>query len=756
MKWKFLLLTLLLALLLVQLRWPVQGQTAVSDSGDVADLWFTVADFPAGSGAGYQVVTEGLTMERGATTAVYLSPILTAPIAFNAIVPRWLADAPDGADLEIMLRTAAGDGAWSEWYHLHPQDDWMLPDQPDIVGDMILVPERDVTHTHAQFSVSFGRHSDVTPLLQQLRLTFIDSTGPIIAELLAQQQALDAQLPPTAVTDDFPKPPVISRAVWCVPYYGDECFYSGVEYHPVTHLIVHHTVTNNTYTDSAPIVRAIWRYHNYTNGWGDIGYNYLVDLSGNLYEGHLGGDNAVGTHASGANRGSMGLAYIGTFTVSDYPNLPGIAPPPALSNAAADLLAWKADQRDINVFEASDALPDIPWGLPNLMGHRDVYGGTRTECPGDQAYATLPWLRQAIANRIGLQDPHYYTDELSGNFIKSNANWYEGARGCGYNGHSYYTWSTTNPGASTNWGEWRPAVPATGRYEIQIYAPYCDTGMAETDGARYTIQHLHGTSNVVISQNDDVGLWMSLGEFDLTAGTGSTVIRLSDLTTTDNGRGVWFDAVRLRPVEGAALLTQPADDSWQGSPTVNFVWSFTNPLMVTGARLLVATDENFDHVVVNVGWDTAVTSHSHTFGQQYPALYWKVIMTSTLGNDVTSEVRRFGLDLTAPTSAVHTIYRYSGSNTYYVAWQGSDTLSGLAHYTVEYRANDSATWAPLVTNTTSVLALFNAPVPGQVYWFRSQSTDSVGNVEPPNPDGDLSTADVVVLTHSIMLPIISR
>lgn len=755
MKWKFLLLASVFCFLIVRSQEVVQGKTAVSDTTaapDIADLWLTAADFAEGSGHGYHLTPSELTLADTAVTARYVSPIISAPIPFNAVVPQWIADTPDGTQLYLWLRTANAAGDWSDWFSIAAQDDWMLPDDPDIVGDMVVVHDTHTTHTQIQYAVNLSRSGSELPALQQLRFTFIDtSKGPTTAELVARQQALDAQQGITKQTDGFPKPFVISRDVWCT---YPECVYNNVEHYPVTQLIMHHTVTANDYTDGVAVVQAIWRFHTFTRGWGDIGYNYLVDLNGNRYEGHYGGDDAVGIHASGANRGSMAVSLIGTFTTAND-NPPGIAPPPAMLNAAADLFAWKADQKGINVFDASDSLPDIDWGLPNLMGHRDVYGGSATECPGEQAYQYLPWMRQAVAERIGLTDPYFYTDELSGNFSKSNATWYEGTRGCGHNGHSYYTWSTTNPGASTNWGEWRPQVPATGRYEIQVYAPYCDTGASETDGARYTIQHLNGTTNVVISQNDHVGLWMSLGEFDLAAGTGN-VIRLSDLTSTDDGRGIWFDALRLRPVEGTAVLSQPTTDSWSQSLTVNFLWSFTNPLMVAQTKLLVATDENFNNVIINYTWDTAVTNYTYTFSQQYANLYWKIIMSSTLGNDIPSTVFHFGLDRDPPTSKVSLIYQYPGDNTYHIVWQGSDNLSGITRYNIDYRAADATTWTTWFINTTSTDIAFTPPNGNQIYWFRSQAIDRAGNVESLHSSGDISTSEAIVLSHVIMLPMIVR
>ena len=59
-------------------------------------------------------------------------------------------------------------------------------------------------------------------------------------------------------------------------------------------MIIHHTATQNQKADPAATVRAI--YHTVTQGWGDIGYNFLVDWHGNVYEGRCGGANVVGGH----------------------------------------------------------------------------------------------------------------------------------------------------------------------------------------------------------------------------------------------------------------------------------------------------------------------------------------------------------------------------------------------------------------------------------------------------------------------------
>lgn len=718
------------------------------------ELLFSGDDFAAADGATAEnalITGEGLSQQGDALTSTFTSPPIPAPIAFNALVPQWEAELPEGSVLTLLMRTAKTEGVWSDWSEIHVHNDWAEPEDDEQVGQMIVVPGADETHSYVQYQIQLTRPNPrVTPTLRTLRLTFIDSTdGPTTEELIAQQQQLNEQngVLPQAAAEGFPKPFVISRAVWCT---HAACNYtSGLRYHPVTHLIVHHTVSNNSSADWAAVVRAIWNFHTFSRDWGDIGYNFLVDMNGVIYEGHNGGDDVVGVHASGANRGSMAVALIGTFTAPDY-GIPGITPPEPMLNAAIDLLAWKADQRDINVFDASNALPDISWGLPHLMGHRDVYG--TTECPGDQAHALIPWMRDRIAERIGLVDPYIYVDELSPEFTRSNANWFEGRNECGHNTHSYYTWSTNSQAQSRNWGEWRPNLASGGRYRIEAFVPYCNTGRGETRSAKYTITHADGISEVTVSHSDQVGLWIPLGEYNLRAGN-SNVIRLTDLTN-DSGLGVWFDAIRLLPLTAAPEVSnsQPAADSWVNQRTVNFRWQINNPGSVARTTLEVATDSNFSNRVAARLWAGPVTEANNTFNQDYADLYWRVIV-ATAGDDlIFGPVGRFGLDSTAPTSRVQDVAYLVGQNRYYVAWGGNDNLSGVAQYRIEWRAAGSGNWTTLVADATGTAAYFTPPNPNQTYEFRSRATDLAGNVEAAHGTADFSTAQARRLTSSTFLP----
>jgi hypothetical protein len=716
----------------------------------IADMTFTGQEFSVQPGSGVAVTDEGLTLALDAFKTVFISPPVKAPFPFNAVIPRWLADVPESANLEIRLRTGKSETEWGEWYDIHAQHDWMLPGEEEVVGELVAVTAVDVTHTHVQYAVTMGRDVSLgRPLLRQLTLTFIDSTtGPTAEELLAAQQARDEALrveQGAALQTGYPKPTVISRAVWCVE---EACNYTeGLEYQRVTHLIVHHTVTNNFAPDWPAVVRAIWKFHTFTRGWGDIGYNFLIDQNGLVYEGHLGGDDVVGTHAAGANAGSMGLALLGTFTDT------GIDPPPVMVNKLIDLLAWKADQRSIDVFDASNALPGIRWGLPHLMGHRDVYG--TTECPGSRVQAILPYVRDQAAGRIGLVSPHLYVDELSGDFIKSNANWYTGPLSCGHNTHAYYTWSTTDPVLAVNWGEWRPNVPASGRYQIEVYVPYCNTGRPETTGARYTIQHANGTSSVVVDQDARVGLWTSLGEYTLRAGR-NTAVRLTDLTTTDDGRGVWFDAIRLLPlqVQPTAVNGAPTGDALLNGRDVLFSWSITHPENVAKTTLEAAVDAGFNTLIHAQEWSTAVTNAIHTFDQDYPDLYWRVLLSAENGEQSASAPTRFTLDATPPVSAVTGLYRLAWNGAYVLRWEGSDAISGVASYTVEYQPQGQVVWLPWLTGVTATSGLFTPIDPAQALAFRVRAVDRAGNAEASRLTPDITTDAAITLTHTIMIPIV--
>ncbi|MEU6226130.1 peptidoglycan recognition protein [Streptomyces sp. NPDC047042] len=197
-----------------------------------------------------------------------------------------------------------------------------------------------------------------------------------------------------------PRPKIILRRGWG----ADESLRErGFIYtKKVKAAFVHHTASGNNYWCSQvpSIIRGIYRYHVLSSGWRDIGYNFLVDRCGNIYEGRAGGTAkpVMGAHTLGFNTDSMGIAVLGTFT--------GSKPSKSAVNAIARLTAWK-----LGLFGGNpNGKTYLKSGGGNLYqkgknvrlnvisGHRD---GFATECPGRLLYGQLGTARKAAAKYQG-------------------------------------------------------------------------------------------------------------------------------------------------------------------------------------------------------------------------------------------------------------------------------------------------------------------------------------------------------------------
>jgi len=295
-----------------------------------------------------------------------------APIRFNLVGLHWQGPG------EVSFRTALRPGRWSPWRPARPEAE----DLPDAGTDEAAASAGwkvgNPFWTGPARYVQYRTVGRVT----RLRAHFLWSPPFTAFRALARPDA----------------PAIIPRAAWgadesivrAPPYYADAVRFS----------VVHHTAGTNSYTaaDSAAIVRGIQRYHVLSNGWNDIGYNFLVDKYGQVFEGRGGGidRNVVGAHAAGFNTGSTGVAVLGTYSS---------APAPAEAFAALEqLIAWRLDVAHADplalVTAVSGGNPRYPAGtavsLRAVSGHRDT---GPTSCPGNGLYGQLSSLASAAAAR---------------------------------------------------------------------------------------------------------------------------------------------------------------------------------------------------------------------------------------------------------------------------------------------------------------------------------------------------------------------
>jgi hypothetical protein len=216
-----------------------------------------------------------------------------------------------------------------------------------------------------------------------------------------------------------PIPSIIPRSGWGAnegirfDVLGDEWWTKA--YFPLQKLTVHHTAGANNDPNPAATVRAIYHYHAVTQDWGDIGYNYLIDSAGRIYEGRHSRDYWNGAmptsdegtglivesgHAYRHNPGNMGIALLGNFT--------SVAPRPAAVSSLVRLLAWAAASHGINPLGSGTYVNPVTGRTrytANITGHRDYES---TGCPGGVLYGMMPSIRSQVAAQVNTWPAEIY------------------------------------------------------------------------------------------------------------------------------------------------------------------------------------------------------------------------------------------------------------------------------------------------------------------------------------------------------------
>jgi hypothetical protein len=323
-----------------------------------------------------------------------------APRRFDLLGLRW---AP-GASPETQVRTRRDRGAWSAWLPLHAMGDH-APDAARGGRGRVLGTEPAWTDTADHFQL---RLRGAAPGLR-VRFVRAKPTAAVARSVtgrLARRAGAGARASQAPVAAGTLRPPrIVTRAEWgadSVPPRAEP------DFGEVALAFVHHTVSASEYApeDSAAIVLGIARYHRDSNKWNDIGYNFLVDKYGQVFEGRAGGMDlaVVGAHAQGFNGVSTGIACLGDFTATPQSGA-GLA-------ALADIVAWKLalhavpPEGQVTVTSAGGSTNRYPSGravaFERISGHRDA---NATSCPGSALFAQIPALRAAVARRTPAAPP---------------------------------------------------------------------------------------------------------------------------------------------------------------------------------------------------------------------------------------------------------------------------------------------------------------------------------------------------------------
>ena len=352
------------------------------------------------------------------------------------------ADLPDGVRIYLRVRES---GSWSPWYLSEAadsgRDDRATPGtgefvtggadaiQASVVGSSLpaglklaLVPSRpqgeevlgadDLKTTEAaptpvieDASATDNQGTHLDPAAMTLPTSPAPVAQPAAASVASPATA-PATVPvvaPAATTANGLPVAVTTRAEW-----GANASYMSwdPEYARAGHVVVHHTAGTNSYSagQSASIVRGIYYYHAVVLDWGDIGYNFLVDKFGTVFEGRSGsvaapaGRMSIGAHARGVNTGTMGISMMGDYST--------VSPSDAQLSSVGKMAGWflkRAGISDVtgwaglHVWTTERYQAGSTISMPRILGHRDV---GYTTCPGNVGYSKLGTIR-AIAKAQG-------------------------------------------------------------------------------------------------------------------------------------------------------------------------------------------------------------------------------------------------------------------------------------------------------------------------------------------------------------------
>jgi hypothetical protein len=354
----------------------------------------------------------------------FVSAVHQAASPYNMVGMQWVADVPPGTSLAVEVRGSADGANWTAWMpvgHLLEQRESATNRAPDVTfADAV-----DLSRAQAmQYRLILGTSNPaISPVVRQVTATQIDALdAPTLQELDARGQAtpfmlesqqlrgldLDMEMESSKALGQTDPPftrfvPRDGPLGWGPGEVPPELYWpplSGV--YPYQFVTIHHTAGVNNPEKPLATVRAIWYFHAITLGWGDIGYHFLVDQFGNVYEGRDGGDSTEGGHVFRYNHYNCGVSLLGQFQPGAPDVPPGGEPSRAALLSATIMAALEAAYHKFDPLQ-QHTYPKPPDSCrPQLTnyrvsGHRD-WGRdgscVATACPGDNLYKHLPTIRR--------------------------------------------------------------------------------------------------------------------------------------------------------------------------------------------------------------------------------------------------------------------------------------------------------------------------------------------------------------------------
>ena len=353
-------------------------------------------------------------LSTGKRTTTLLPAQTVSPFTLAGLT--WVGPVATGTEFKVRVRES---GVWSAWFKLEYGEYQGVGKDGTESVDTRVGSDPLLTGLADGVEVIMENTSGVVP--SQMKVTLVNSQVTkqdrsigqqsmrmATADTSMQSQAV-AALAGASISPQgalVARPRIVSRAEWG----ADETWRDPVPRVGSTLLggIVHHTASTNNYTaEQAPAqMRNLYAYFTKSLNYADMGYNFLVDKYGTIYEGRsgcavgaVGCDSATvpvqGAHTAGLNINTFGVSAIGNYDVLAPEN------PAAMVESIASLMAWKLapyglDPNATAYIPSTDTSGSSKYAAGQtaitqvISAHRDV---GRTACPSRFLYPYMAEIR---------------------------------------------------------------------------------------------------------------------------------------------------------------------------------------------------------------------------------------------------------------------------------------------------------------------------------------------------------------------------
>ncbi len=359
-------------------------------STEIASKTITIDSFRSDSPSGFSiqsnVAQDVFSIPDGQQSASFESDLYSPDFELNSIGVTWNGVMQQEQDVEMKV-------------HINTPDSTMTRVLPHLSDD---IKEPLPANTHAtnpiivtdvsSFSLEVNLHRSAdgsSPTIESLELVYFDTTQDVQLRQTTNRSITggsSSQLDIVTRTqwgaDESLRFNSKGNAIWPAEYVDPEIF------------ILHHTAGTDGGDDPAATIRSIYYWHAVVLGWGDIGYNYLIDPTGTIYKGRKGKDGVIGGHTFNEsesidlNVGSVGIAFLGCFEEADGACYSQYDVTPEMKSALTSLVGTKAAEFD---FDPKESTTFQGFSTKRLAGHKDV---DSTFCPGSSLYSNMGKLRK--------------------------------------------------------------------------------------------------------------------------------------------------------------------------------------------------------------------------------------------------------------------------------------------------------------------------------------------------------------------------